>query len=243
MPTSKVTYDAPTARRLRQPPPGGDSGGSFDTMAGTALTGGSIFNGLDGSNLDAVENEGADLDGCLSHSSPFGELHYHSLSPCVNDASSVRSTTAKPGQCDEDDDCLVTTTWMMDGWTNDSSYGGAYGVARDGHVIYGPYNSDGELWGCDDHDVCNGFWLEDGAYGYASTTTFPYVVGCWGPGPMQHYEATCSSLGCTTFSSDNYLDGTVETAEDIANDAVADGALMGYSSIVAGITIMISLLI
>ena len=32
----------------------------------------------------------------------------------------------------------------------------AIGIALDGHVIFGPYNSNGELWRCDDHDVCNG---------------------------------------------------------------------------------------
>ena len=71
---------------------------------------------------------------------------------------------------------------MYDGWTDDSdTYGGVYGIALDGHVIYGPYNEDGELWSCEDLDVCNGFFLSDGAYGYASTTFYPYTVGCWGP--------------------------------------------------------------
>ena len=51
----------------------------------------------------------------------------------------------------------------------------------DGHVIYGPYNIAGELWDWDDVDVCNGFFHTDGSYNYASTTFFPYTVGCWGP--------------------------------------------------------------
>ena len=48
----------------------------------------------------------------------------------------------------------------------------------DGHVIYGPYNIAGELWDWDDVDVCNGFFHTDGSYNYASTTFFPYTVGC-----------------------------------------------------------------
>lgn len=61
------------------------------------------------------------------------------------------------------------------------------GIALDGHAIYGPYNADHELWTCEDHDVCNGrFFPEmDNSYAYVATTTHPYLVGCWGPGPNQ----------------------------------------------------------
>lgn len=100
-----------------------------------------------------------------------------------------------------------------DGWTDTANYGGVYGLARDGHVIYGPYNGDGELWTCDDHDVCNGFFLDDGSYGYASTMTFPYIVGCWGPGPAQEYAASCTDNGC---SSSAFTYAGYETAA--AND-------------------------
>ena len=45
------------------------------------------------------------------------------------------------------------------------------GLAKDGHAIYGPYNSDNELWDCDDHDICNGRYFEemDGSYAYVMT--------------------------------------------------------------------------
>ena len=67
----------------------------------------------------------------------------------------------------------------------------------DGHVIYGPYNANDELWSCDEVDICNGFWLADDSYGYASTTFYPYLVGCWGPGPTtREFEPTCSSNIC-----------------------------------------------
>lgn len=73
-----------------------------------------------------------------------------------------------------------------------------YGIAKDGHPIYGPYNDDGELWQCDDHDICNGAFLENGFYAYVTTTTYPYVVGCWGPGDIQYYpvETTCANYRC-----------------------------------------------
>ena len=71
------------------------------------------------------------------------------------------------------------------------------GLAKDGHIIVGPYNDDGELWSCDEHDVCNGVFLSDNSYAYAMTYTFPYVVGCWGPGPDQEFKATCTSRSCS----------------------------------------------
>lgn len=64
-------------------------------------------------------------------------------------------------------------------------------------MIYGPFNADGEVWDCDDVDMCNGFFLADGSYGYASTSFFPYLVGCWGPAYASHdYLPTCTENGC-----------------------------------------------
>ena len=56
------------------------------------------------------------------------------------------------------------------------------GIALDGHVIVGPYNEDGELYACDDVDVCNGTYLTNNAYAYVMTQKFPYIIGCWGRG-------------------------------------------------------------
>jgi len=59
------------------------------------------------------------------------------------------------------------------------------GLAKDGHVIWGPYKEtdDGSfrLWESCDVDICNGAFV-NGSYGYASTLFHPYTVGCWGPG-------------------------------------------------------------
>ena len=74
---------------------------------------------------------------------------------------------------------------------------GVIGLAKDGHLILGPYNPEtGELWTCDDHDICNGVFLADGSYAYVATSTYPYTVGCWGPGPVQTYETKCSQRSC-----------------------------------------------
>lgn len=124
----------------------------------------------------------------------------------MNGAGITGSTTDKPGDCSGPGTESNTICWEYDtsfayqGWTtDDGTYGGIYGIARDGHVIYGPYNADGEIWGCEDVDRCNGFFLADGSYGYASTTFFPYLVGCWGPGATHNeFEPDCTDNGCST---------------------------------------------
>lgn len=73
------------------------------------------------------------------------------------------------------------------------------GIAKDGHVIIGPYQSNGEIWGCN-RDVCNGAFV-DGSYVYVGSDQFPYVVGCWGPGPEPLYRPGCSSNGCGSLAS------------------------------------------
>jgi hypothetical protein len=62
------------------------------------------------------------------------------------------------------------------------------GIAKDGHIIWGPYNAEGELWEDCDVDVCNGA-IVDGVYGYPSTRFFPYIVGCFGPGNNSTFSA------------------------------------------------------
>lgn len=128
----------------------------------------------------------------------------------MNGTSSTASRSVVPELCDPQDTrenvyCLTNDSiyeWALATFSNSvdaaSNNGGDVGLARDGHVIKGPYNEDGELWDCDDHDVCNGTFMEDGSYVYVTTKTFPYVVGCWGPGPKQTIAVSsdCSSSSC-----------------------------------------------
>jgi hypothetical protein len=169
------------------------------TWAGFGRLNVALFNGLALGSVDAVLGEGTTMDGCLTHAAPTTYAqHAHSISPCA--APNGGSTTVKPGVCNDDtvQDCFPGDfSFESDNWsTDDGTYGGPYGLAKDGHVIFGPFNSAGELWGCDDVDACNGFWLDDGSYAYASTSFFPYLVGCWGPGPSLTYEVTCSTNAC-----------------------------------------------
>jgi len=80
-------------------------------------------------------------------------------------------------------------------WRDTENNGGLVGLARDGHAIYGPYNDAGELWACDEHDICNGVFFDNGQYAYVATVTYPYLVGCYGPSTVQFFpiDDECSS--------------------------------------------------
>lgn len=127
-------------------------------------------------------------------------LHYHSLGACAT-TSSLRSTTIVPALCDNSyNTCLSKPyEWATDyAFPTTTNHGGDFGLARDGHVIKGPYDANGELWDCGDLDMCNGTFLSDGSYVYAPTAKFPHVVGCWGPAPItKHRPSTaCTNLAC-----------------------------------------------
>jgi len=109
-----------------------------------------------------------------------------------------------------DDTCTdEPIEWALVPWGTTTNYGGDVGLARDGHVIKGPYNEDGELWDCDEHDICNGVFIQDGSYVYVATTTFPYIVGCWGPSHVQYVRASCSNKTCGAYAGLAVLAGTM----------------------------------
>lgn len=150
-----------------------------------------IFNGLDANELDAVENEYDGMDMCIGHSTPFYAYHYHHWSPCIHEGNSYASKSVAPVLCDTDPDCYDSSlsietnkanafTLSLTGYPA-STYGEIIGIAKDGHVLYGPKKTDGSLWTCSDHDFCNGVFFDDGHYGYVSTQEFPYTIGCYGP--------------------------------------------------------------
>lgn len=179
---------------------------SLETWSGVNKNNIALFNGLAQGNTDALVAEASSMDLCMTHAAPTtNAIHAHSISPCACEG--CGSTSTKPGTClnNASPNCTAHATWTS-GWTaNNGDYGGTYGIAKDGHVIYGPYNSNNELWSCDDVDMCNGFFVDSatGEYGYASTTFFPYLVGCWGPAPMIHpFRPTCTSstTGCPASS-------------------------------------------
>ena len=127
-----------------------------------------------------------------------GVYNFKTMSPCMvlppiyNPQYCTNTLNNEKSQCDQ-----FPYVWMTQGWPTTANYGGIIGLARDGHIIVGPYNSNGELWHCDEHDFCNGSFLKDGTYAYVLTANFPYVVGCWGPATIQYKKiTTCSLRSC-----------------------------------------------
>ena len=184
------------------PAPGPPS--QLTTASGIAISGANIFNALAAGNEDAVENEWVTLDQCLTHPTPFGEYHYHMWSPCAHKGNGWASTSVAPDMCKDLDACRSDPIGFAveKGWSNVSAYGygDIVGISRDGHMIYGPYNADGDFWGCSQHDVCNGAFVE-GNYVYVSTKEFPYILGCFGPGPQQSYTVSCTTSSCPSDES------------------------------------------
>ncbi|CDW91050.1 UNKNOWN [Stylonychia lemnae] len=114
--------------------------------------------------------------------------HYHIISPCILDS----DLQAKSQQ----------VACFMDSGCSDNliQYSKAQklktlmpiGIAKDGHPIYGPYNSQGKLWQPCDVDICNGVFLGD-QYAYVATMFHPYFIGCWGPGNKPMLSQSCSA--------------------------------------------------
>ena len=123
----------------------------ISTAAGVAFSGMMIFSSLAGGNTDALDFEIKTLDSCLNHPSPTGSLHYHYWSPCVRKGYGFSSQTEAPVLCADsaNDECMsdpssyVTTkanAGQVSPYADTNDYGGVVGLAKDGHVIVGPYN-------------------------------------------------------------------------------------------------------
>ena len=74
------------------------------------------------------------------------------------------------------------------------------GIAKDGRPLVGPYDSNGDLFDCKTLDQCGGIKVNN-QYVYVFTNTFPYAIGCFGPGDVQKYQASCSANTCGNLGS------------------------------------------
>lgn len=66
------------------------------------------------------------------------------------------------------------------------------GLAKDGRLIYGPFDENGKLWRACDLDLCNGRII-NGHYAYVATPYYPYLIGCWGPSNNITFQPSCTS--------------------------------------------------
>jgi hypothetical protein len=83
--------------------------------AGLAVDGVLLYNGVTNANIDAMQNEISSMDYCLQHASSAGQMHHHSISPCVSGGLTPFSATVKPNSC-SDGNC-TKTSFMYANWS------------------------------------------------------------------------------------------------------------------------------
>ncbi len=84
------------------------------------------------------------------------------------------------------------TSFDLDMWTGPSA---VIGFTLKGFPIYGPYE-DAALNKHSGMDACGGKLADDGTYAYYTQDTYPYMIGCLGPGKAIS-ETTAADWVCT----------------------------------------------
>lgn len=196
----------------------------MSTAVGVTLNGVILLNQMSGAKTDpfypkawsgapVVSSVAETLDVCLGHPTPSpGIYHYHDMSPCLANNTLRTATVGQP--CDSSASCNGRIKeYGLDAYTNNASWVNTLrvaGIAKDGRIIYGAYQSSGLIVNL---DICNGAWLDvDGdsaaeTYAYVQTETFPYFAGCFGPGNYPSYLPECT----TNPPSGYYVPGTSPT--------------------------------
>ena len=180
--------------------------GSMRTTTGIALDGIPYFNQMSADNVDPFYPAWVPpatgrlppveaVDMCLGHATLY---HYHMISPCV---------IAPGSQGDEPGPCRARGRNPCDPVEQAMSEYPAelvvIGIAKDGHVMYGPYLSNGEEAVEAGLDVCNGavgLAECDDSYAYFGTRTFPYLSGCFGAGGRPDFVPQCTTNGPSSYS-------------------------------------------
>ena len=116
-------------------------------IAGFGLSGLAVFYPLDADGRDAVIWEGDAFDNCLSHTTGTGMLHHHIWSPCFRKNKGLWSNTTVPANCKSTSTCTGQDALfaLSAGYTNGSDKVPleVIGLAKDGHIMYGPWDANG----------------------------------------------------------------------------------------------------
>ncbi|CAF3754318.1 unnamed protein product [Adineta steineri] len=188
-----------------------------DALAGVAVDGVEILNANSANLVDpfypagGYPSEGADQ--CISHPAPTsGEYHYHVASGCM-----VNPPAGNLTGCGPDIGCLNNVAnyslKMFSSYKNLT----VIGIAKDGHVIYGPYDSSGKQV-TSGFDVCNGMFYDSiGNYAYFATTTYPYITGCFGPANYPNAKPNCTTNPAQSYTKSIYAASMSTSVATILN--------------------------
>lgn len=164
-------------------------------VAGVAIDGIAILNVNSANQVDPFYPSGGytaeSVDSCLSHPTGTGLYHYHISSGCI-----VSPPTGTIKSCNMNTACKNRiANYSVESYPTSAKTLTVIGIAKDGHIIYGPYTSAG-VQVESGFDICNGMFHDSiGNYGYFATSTYPYITGCFGPGNYPSFTPTCTTNG------------------------------------------------
>lgn len=189
---------------------------AHQVVAGIAVDGAHVFNVNSANQVDpfyptgGFSAEGADA--CISHPGGGGEFHHHTASGCMFDPPQGNVSNCSPviGCLNNVSNYMIQTFSSYQTLT-------VIGLAKDGHIMYGPYLSTGARVRSR-FDICNGMFHDSiGNYGYFATCTFPYLTGCSGPGNYPSFTPNCTTNPTRSYTKSVYVNSTSSSNEALAS--------------------------
>ena len=181
---------------------------SPDQMIGVALDGIPIYSSLDSGLVDVVTSGEVRIDRCggMFGSTADGvRYHYRVMPTCIHSRLRRVNNSKFTLALDEDDKVKRRRSYISDmhellQYFEEEEEEGSegpviLGYALSGHPIFSPLETSGVLHA--DLDNCNGKY-DNGVYGYYTRPTFPYVIGCNGPGLIRKDGLDHESLQALT---------------------------------------------
>ena len=177
-------------------------------MVGVAVDGIPIYSSLSIDGVDSVSSGGLGrIDRCGGMWGPTADgtrYHYRVMPTCVETGLKRWNNSVFIPALDTDEKVrrrrvfIHDTHELMEFFDDTYSDGpDILGYSLSGYPIYSPLNENGALH--ENLDNCNGKYV-DGKYGYYAKPTFPYIIGCEGPGLFSKAEIPVTAEALPTIS-------------------------------------------
>jgi hypothetical protein len=174
----------------------------IDTATGVSVDGVMIYSPDSTNDVDPfyppLISQAESVDTCLAHCQAAGVYHYHIGAGCM-----VNPPTGSITACASTNCITNIANYSIAGFYNYQTMT-VIGMAKDGHTIYGPYIASNTLV-TSGFDICNGMFYDSiGNYAYFATSTYPYLVGCFGPGNYPACGPNCTTNGVSSYSMSSH---------------------------------------